>query len=158
MRLQALTVLVFTLATGQTLAAGSPEAYQNCFEDAAKHQGIPKDVLMAIAAQESSFNPRAVNRSNKNGTVDYGMMQINSWWLPKLRKFGIQSKEDLFDACTNIHVGAWIFAQGVAQHGWNWRGIGAYNASKDHLRLKYAEKILRHWRRIADNSQGGTNS
>lgn len=154
---RAIAVLALALAADSALARGA-EPYQQCFEEAAQHQGLPTSVLLAIASQESSFNPRAVNRSNKNGTADYGMMQINSRWLPTLRKFGIESKEDLFDACTNIHIGAWIFAQGVAKHGWNWRGIGAYNAGKDHLRLRYAEKILQRWKRLSYQQRGDFNS
>lgn len=125
--------------------------YQSCFQQAAKRQNLPLEALVAIAQQESSFNPLAINR-NKNGSADYGVMQINSWWLPKLSAYGIQ-KEHLFDACTNIHVGAWIFAQGIVAHGWTWRGIGAYNANKDPLRYQYAQKIVHRWKKITSGNR-----
>lgn len=138
-------LMLFSAATWADGAA----PYRACFESAAAKHGVPTDVLIAIAEQESSFNPKAINRANTNKSVDYGIMQINSWWLPKLKRFGITSHRDLFDACTNIEIGAWIFAQGIQTHGWNWRGIGAYNARTDSKRLAYAEKILRRWVRRA---------
>ena len=140
--LSALLLLLLPFAAN---AAKIP--YQSCFIQAAQRQNLPVEALIAIAEQESSFNPRAVNQ-NKDGSADYGVMQINSWWLPKLKSYGIQ-EEHLFDACTNIHVGAWIFAQGIIAHGWTWRGIGAYNATKDPLRLQYAEKIIRRWGKLS---------
>ncbi len=130
--------------------------FQQCFKEAAERQNVPSEILIAIAIQESSLNPRAIKK-NKNGSTDYGIMQINSWWLPKLEKIGIQ-KEHLFDVCTNIHVGAWIFAQGIATHGWNWKGIGAYNARNDRLRMAYAEKILKRWKALTLSAMRNTST
>lgn len=48
---------------------------------AAKAAGFPDSQLVtavAVAYAESSFNATAVNRSNSNGSVDYGLWQINS--------------------------------------------------------------------------------
>lgn len=129
--------------------------YQQCFVDAAQKQGVPHEVLMAIAKQESNFNPNAINRSNKDGSSDYGIMQINSWWLPELKKQGVGVK-DLMNPCINIHIGAWIFAQGVAKHGWTWKGIGAYNARSDHFRYRYAQNVIRHWKTMAENNHPRT--
>lgn len=36
------------------------------------------DTAVRIAKCESSMNPKAINRKNKNGSVDYGLFQINS--------------------------------------------------------------------------------
>jgi len=55
-------------------------------------------------------------------------MQINSSWLPKLRKYGIGVNE-LFDPCTSIQVGAWILAQNIQRLGHSWEAVGAYNSS-----------------------------
>jgi hypothetical protein len=48
---------------------------------AAKAAGFPDRELVtavAVAWAESSFNANAVNRSNKDGSVDYGLWQINT--------------------------------------------------------------------------------
>ena len=54
-----------------------------CFEEAGKKYGISPQLLWAIAKTESNFNPTAVNY-NKNGSFDYGLMQINSAWYKGL--------------------------------------------------------------------------
>ncbi len=54
-----------------------------CFDDAGREYGINPYLLKGIARVESNLNPNAVNR-NKNGSADYGLMQVNSFWLKKL--------------------------------------------------------------------------
>lgn len=48
---------------------------------AAQAAGFPDDQLVtavAVAFAESGFNATAINRSNSNGSTDYGLWQINS--------------------------------------------------------------------------------
>ncbi len=113
-----------------------------CWEDAAKRYGVSRDLLYAIAQTESGLDPRAVGR-NRDGSRDLGLMQINSAWLPRLAAYGI-TEPDLFDACTNIHVGAWVLALNVARYGYTWEAVGAYNAASPHLRQAYAAKVRRN--------------
>jgi soluble lytic murein transglycosylase-like protein len=102
---------------------------QACWQDAEARYGIDARLLHAIAQQESSLNPHAVNRSQiaPADSVDIGLMQINSRWLPILARHGI-SESDLLNPCTNIQVGAWILAQSFLRHGPTWEAVGAYNA------------------------------
>lgn len=101
-------------------------------------------VLRALFAQESSGRCRARHPTNLNGSYDIGCMGINSAWLPTLQaKFGITEK-DLLEPCTNVHVGAWIYAKNVRKYGDSWRAIGAYNAKSEHKRMAYAWKINKH--------------
>jgi soluble lytic murein transglycosylase-like protein len=113
-----------------------------CWEDAAARYGINPYLLYAIAKTESGLNPQALNR-NKNGTYDIGLMQINSSWLPTLRKYGV-NEQQLYDPCTSIHVGAWILAQNMQKLGNSWEAVGAYNARDAALRMKYAAKVYRN--------------
>ena len=69
----------------------------SCWDKAAEVYKVDPWLLMAIAKTESSFNSTAIN-INKNKSTDMGMMQINTIWLPTLKKFGIE-KENLL-----IHV------------------------------------------------------
>ncbi len=128
------------IAAAALLACGSARA---CWEEAAARYGVNPYVLYAIAKTESSLNPAAMNRSNKNGSYDIGLMQINSRWLPTLRKYGIDEAQ-LMDACTNIHVGAWVLAQNMRRMGNSWQAVGAYNARDPGLRMKYAQKVYRN--------------
>jgi len=113
-----------------------------CWEENANKYGISPYLLYAIAKTESGLNARAINH-NRNGTYDIGLMQINSRWIPILRKYGLQ-EDELFDPCTSIRVGAWILAQNIARLGNTWDAVGAYNASAPALRLRYALKVYRN--------------
>ncbi len=77
---------------------------ESCWQSAAQRYGIHKTILRAIALTESVMDSQAINR-NPNGSVDVGLMQINSRWFPRLAEIGIQPG-DLWNPCTNIHVGA----------------------------------------------------
>lgn len=96
----------------------------NCWDEAGKTYGIDPWLLFAYAKTESSFNPNAVNRNKSS--IDRGIMQINSTWLPELSKFNI-SQEHLFDSCVSIYVGSWIIRQNINRYGSNYYGLVAYN-------------------------------
>lgn len=132
------------LALPATFAASVAQAF--CWHDAAARYALPAALLIAIAEQESGFNPNALNTANRNGTRDLGLMQINSMHLPLLARHGIRER-DLFEPCTNVLVGAWVLASAFAQHGYTWNAVGAYNAGGDPAaaaqRAAYAWKIHR---------------
>jgi soluble lytic murein transglycosylase-like protein len=113
-----------------------------CWQEAGQRYGVHPDLLYAIAKTESNFNPAAVNR-NKNGSHDIGIMQINSRWLPVLRRYGID-EQALLDPCTNIHVGAWVLAQNMRKLGNSWEAVGAYNARNPQRRKEYASKVYKN--------------
>ncbi|MEW8375832.1 MAG: lytic transglycosylase domain-containing protein [Candidatus Thiodiazotropha sp.] len=116
-----------------------------CFAEAARRYNIAGELLYAIAAQESRFDPTAVGW-NEDGSRDIGIMQINSWWLPKLAGFGIDERR-LQEPCINVAVGAWILAGNIARYGYTWDAIGAYNAGTgdtEMIRMRreaYAHKV-----------------
>ncbi|MGI4846678.1 MAG: lytic transglycosylase domain-containing protein [Janthinobacterium lividum] len=120
----------------------APAKARACWDEAGAYYGVNVHLLYAIAKTESGLNPRAINR-NKNGSYDIGLMQINSAWLPMLRKHGVDEKQ-LYDACTSIQVGAWIMAQNMKRLGETWNAVGAYNAKSPELRVKYALKVYKN--------------
>jgi soluble lytic murein transglycosylase-like protein len=124
------------------LAFGAALPAQACWDDAAQRYQVSSALLYAIARTESDLNPQALGR-NGNGSRDIGLMQINSSWLPTLATHGIGERE-LFEPCTNIHVGAWILAGNVSRLGYTWDAVGAYNAASPALRRAYIEKVRRH--------------
>lgn len=126
----ALLIFVLLLPTG---------GFAACFDEAAARYRVPSSLLMAISRVESSGNPQAINR-NPDGSHDIGHMQINSRWLPLLKRYGIDERS-LFDACTNTYVGAWILAQNIHRLGYGWNAIGAYNARSPSKRMAYARKV-----------------
>ena len=131
-----------SLRLGLALALCAALSAQACWEDAASRYQVSSALLYAIARTESGLNPQAIGR-NSNGSRDIGLMQINSAWLPTLASHGI-GERDLYEPCTNIHVGAWILAGNVARLGYTWEAVGAYNAASPALRRTYVEKVRRH--------------
>ena len=81
-------------------------ATTNYFEEAGEYYRIDPKILYSIAKIESKLNPNAINR-NTNGTVDIGIMQINSVHMKELNKRGFR-REHLFNPKINIFAGAWI--------------------------------------------------
>lgn len=120
-----------------------------CWDHAGATYNIDPWLLYSIAKVESGYNPWAIN-VNKNGTMDIGTMQINSAWLPTLKKFGIE-KAHLFDHCLSIHIGAWVLAQNIRTFGFNRVAIGAYNAANPYKRAQYANKVLNTYQKLVDS-------
>jgi soluble lytic murein transglycosylase-like protein len=114
-----------------------------CWDEVGTRYGISPYLLYAIARTESGLDPAAVNRSNANGSVDVGLMQINSAWFPALAANGI-TPQMLLDPCTNLEAGAWILAQNIRRLGYSWEAVGAYNAASADKRLRYARSVYRN--------------
>lgn len=124
--------------------AWSSNSADYCWDEAAARYGVDPWLLYAIAQVESNIDPNALNHNDD--TYDIGLMQINSWWFPKLKPFGI-TPEDLYDPCTNINIGAWILAHSFLSFGDTWESVGAYNAGtakspeQKKKREYYAQKV-----------------
>lgn len=107
-----------------------------CFQEAGQRYAVSPHLLLAIAKTESSLNPSAVNH-NSNGTVDIGLMQINSLWADQLG----QTWDHLNDPCTNVMAGAWILSQCVRDYGYTWQAVGCYHSRTPTRRDAYASRI-----------------
>ncbi len=112
---------------------------ENYFIEAGKRFGINPKLLQSIAKVESNFNPNAVNL-NTNGSVDIGIMQINTIHLPLLSQFGIKQK-DLFNPRININFGAFVLAKCLDKHGMTVNGLNCYNGRLENN--PYALNILK---------------
>jgi len=118
-----------------------------CFEEAGDRYGINPYLLYVIAKVESKLNPSALHK-NKDGSYDIGLMQINSRWLPVLKRYGI-SKKDLFNPCQNVFVGAWVLSQCISKFGNTWKSIDCYNkGSKAKESSKYVWKIYNEYNKL----------
>ena len=128
--------LVLIILAG--LLAITSAAHSFCFEEAGKMYNINADLLRAIAFVESSFRPHVVNRSNKNGTYDFGLLQINSSWA---KIIGEEQWMKLGDPCQNVMVGAWILAGCIERHGYTWEAVGCYNTPNKSRQKKYIARV-----------------
>ena len=125
----------------------SQNCQADCWMDAEARYSISRYLLLAIAQRESRLNPNIINK-NVNGSYDIGLMQINSAWLPVLKKYGIGIAE-LKNPCVNLNIGAWILANDFVVYGKNWRAVGAYNAKTEWKRATYANQVAVNLNKIA---------
>lgn len=132
-----------------------------CFDEAGQRYNVDPDLLKAIAMQESSLNPNATNiNRNQYGEIvsrDYGLMQINSEWFPRLAKFEV-NELTVMEPCFNVNLGAWVLSSNFSTHGYNWNSVGAYNAgfkeSSQAARDRYIIEIKNNYQEIkASNNQ-----
>jgi len=123
-------------------------AFAYCWEEASTRYNVPVPLLKAITEVESNFNPKA--REILKDSESIGLMQINSFWYDKLHAYDI-NRNDLFNPCVNVNIGAWIISQEIKRYGLTWQAIGAYNAGaytdknrekKLKLYLKYSKKVI----------------
>lgn len=117
----------------------------NCWDEAGKKYNLDPWLIFAYAQTESTLNPNAVNKNKSS--IDRGIMQINSFWLPTLEKYNIKVN-DLFDSCVSIFIGSWIIRQNIDRYGYNYNGLVAYNvgnpfdSNKKQVGLNYYNKLL----------------
>jgi soluble lytic murein transglycosylase-like protein len=154
-----IALVLSTSASADMLPAGSEAT---CIETAARHYSLPVALLRAVRTQEGGSV--GFWRVNVDGSIDYGVMQINSRWLPLLAPRGYTATALTYNACMNITAGAWILAHALADHhAWNctntsadayWRAIGEYHSHTSALNRRYAEQV---WRRyVTFEAIGGT--
>ena len=102
-----------------------------CFDKAEERYGVPSALLEAISYAESLNTPHAI-ATNRNGSLDYGHMQINTWWVKELGEPYLTLGDD---PCFCTHVGAWILAQCIDDHGYSSDAISCYRSGKALSRL-----------------------
>lgn len=153
--------LLFSFSLGLSNTSYSNDVYQipyySCFINASYHYGVNPEILISIALVESKMNPRAYN-VNKNKTYDIGIMQINSSWLPYLRKFGVRM-EHLWDPCYNIHIGAMVLRHCMNIYGNTWKAIDCYNkGTKARKSSQYVLRVYKTFRSISEKVTQVTSS
>ena len=130
---------LFTIIVTFFLFVSTARAQSYCFNRAAFKYGLPVSLLKAVAYTESGFNPQAVDY-DKNGTYDYGVMQINTVWYKQLKPYW----NNLADPCYNVMVGSWILFRCVKRFGGIKKGLACYNSGSPDVKndKKYVDKVL----------------
>lgn len=114
-------------------------AHADCFDEAGAYQHVNPTILRAIAWQESHYRADAVHK-NANGSIDYGLMQINSIHLSTLARYGI-GQDALMTPCKNVYIAAWQLRRQIVKYGNTWAAVGAYHSATPALRDDYARRI-----------------
>lgn len=125
---------------------------------AATDSPAPAWLIEAIARQESSLNPLAVNVAGKDyypatrqeaeaiiaaaqasgKSYDAGLMQINRWWIERHNI----PPASLLDPDVNRQWGVWILEQEIARHGFNWLAVGKYHSPDEERGRQYAWRVF----------------
>lgn len=109
-----------------------------------KEFDIPPILLWAIAKTESNFAINAKN-INKNGSSDYGLMQINSIHEPTLKAKNL-SLNDLYKPEINIQMGALVLRGCINRHGWDYKALNCYNGKVNDN--PYSRKVFANLKNI----------
>lgn len=118
-----------------------------CVVNAAKTYQIPRIIVLAVIKSESSGRQNTVG-VNKNGTKDFGAMQINTIWHNRLEnQYAIENASYHIkkDVCYNIMVGSWILNNEIAKSlnaGKSfWNGVGNYNSHTPKYNIAYQRRV-----------------
>ncbi len=111
-----------------------------CINQAAVVYQVPAELILSVLAIEGGRVGLAL--PNKNGSFDYGPMQINSIWLPRLQVYGYTKQQLQYDPCVNVMVGTWILSQNIVHASTAWRGIGGYHSHTPALNYHYQTKVF----------------
>jgi hypothetical protein len=110
-----------------------------CINHAAIIYHVPATLIVSVLVTEGGRIGTV--KLNKNGTHDYGPMQINTIWFNRIKQYGYNKDDILYNPCANVEVGAWILSQRIASTKDLWYGIGSYNSYSLPQNSRYQNKV-----------------
>ncbi|MBC8737246.1 lytic transglycosylase domain-containing protein [Paraburkholderia sp. UCT31] len=126
------------------------EALQ-CIAEASQRYDVPELLLHSILMKENGRTGKY--STNKDGTYDLGLAQINTRWLSFFGRYGIRPDDIMNKTCTNVAIGAYILKYNWQRQGHDWfKATVAYhigNASWTPERYargyRYAKDVVQYW-------------
>lgn len=115
-----------------------PRSLITLVEEVSRDSGLSVWLLARIVEVESSGNPTAIHR-NADGTSDYGLMQINSFWVDRLQ---LDTLRLLSDPEYNLRVGAGILKKLIRRYGMTLEAIARYHSTNRKRGMAYIRRIL----------------
>lgn len=118
--------------------------WTRCKKATADYENYYSFILGCIQL-ESTFKASATHK-NKNGSIDRGIMQINSSNIGKMKRVGlISSAEDLFDPFICVDCGLWLMNQYIDKFGVTEDAYYAYNTGRERGGSnKNSRKVMRY--------------
>lgn len=115
-----------------------------CMIEAAAVYSLPPRVLIAVWLTEGG-KPGTESR-NKNGTKDYGPMQINTAWVRRLEAdFGVTQQMLTHDFCWSVRASAYILRYEINQAGGSfWDGVGHYHSRTPFHKYRYIDRVYKN--------------
>jgi hypothetical protein len=113
---------------------------------------ISPALAFSLCWEESRYSPRAVNKENRNLTIDRGLFQLNSASFPDLEE------EDFYNPSINAWYGLSHLRWCLENAGTEVAGLAMYNAGTGRVRsggtpkntLDYISRILRRQQKIEE--------
>ncbi|MGB6976758.1 MAG: lytic transglycosylase domain-containing protein [Gammaproteobacteria bacterium] len=124
-----------------------------CINSAAVTYHVPATLIISVIKAENGRIGQA--NVNRNGTLDYGPMQINSIWLANVARYGYTAWMLQYDPCANVEVGTWILSQQIANNAalWRadngqtmWQGVGDYHSHQPTENAIYRYRVAHIYR------------
>lgn len=141
------------LSTIPALRYGNKDKILSCLDAASKKNGMDKNIMLSIMAIEGG--QVGTESVNTNGSIDYGIMQINTVTIKDLRdRFGLNYTIEQIrdDECTNIDVSARVLAQKIKEAGDTWEGVGDYNSRNEPAHSIYRNKIQEKYQYLTNGT------
>jgi len=106
----------------------APQEYRYTISNACGIYDVPPEIVARLLWIESRFNPKAVGGPNRDGTVDYGIAQINSAYLDDFKWRYKMPHLDPFNADDSIWFAVKHLRVLFEQTGNWWLAVASYNA------------------------------
>lgn len=149
--------MLLSIALLATSLASASYPFEACFDVASRRHQVDLELLLAVAAVESNWNPDA--RSPMNA---HGVMQIR--WPATARHLGVRRVAELYNPCLNIDLGARYLREMLDRYdGDVVLALAAYNFGPTRLRsrrdipdsvLGYVDRVMDNRARIASTFAG----
>lgn len=137
-------LLPYVAKSNPGLDAKEAERVARLIQQVAEEYEIEVPLFAAIIRQESHFRTgqKACRSYNGIRRCDYGLAQVNSFWIDELELDAMKLRtDDLY----NLRVGAQILKDVLDRHNGEY---GYYNTADPDLRLSYVTRIERHKKQI----------
>lgn len=100
-----------------------PEVIKQMIVEEATRQGVPVELAIAVAQQESGFNNKAVSKANTDGSRDHGVFQLNDRY---------HKLKNIYDPIENIRYGVGMLREGLKKNKGNvQKTLSDYNAGSN---------------------------
>jgi hypothetical protein len=138
--LAALALVWAVFAPAAPASAGTQPVTWQCVSELSALFEVPLSMLLLVMDTEQG----RVGKSslNKNGTRDYGPMQINSIWLPRLSALGVTEELLRDHGCVNVAAGAWLLRAHLSEAKDPLEALSLYHSRKPRLKRRYLAAAL----------------
>jgi len=114
---------------------------------------VPVWVFAGIIMTESGGRLQVVHQ-NTDGSRDYGLMQINTYWV---RELSLDTTLLVTDPQYNLYWGGWILSECMDRYPGNLaRAVGCFHSPTPHRALRYATEVIRRGLAWAEEHRGCT--